>query len=584
MTAIEELRDRTHLVLGCPGAGKTYHLTTQVLPQLARSYGAGGLYCVSLTRAAAKEIGSRAQLDDEQCRTLHSYAWAYIKPKNVLESRDGIEMWRRLSEGKEAFEPFKLTQNMLRGPDDDVVEPTRGEETLAQVVWLMSDMTPVDEWNDQQRRFLGCLEIARKADLWDFTSLVWDMHRRKLPLMPGDTDAVVVDEAQDMSPLDLAAIWEGANTAGVKKIYLAGDPDQAIYEFRGASREAFLVDVPDEQVTRLTHSRRCPSVIAECAQSILDQSGGIAKRVLTWEGVGEGGALVARDRRAPLYTDIENGLKEGKDVMLLTFTNRNARAFRKQLDGVGIPHRKFNTEHESIDSKPVRAFARLLDMGEHKPVTTHHVWQFVKMMNPKQLPWKYKDQLAEVKRELDKALREQTEAEYIEANGLTSLGLNDLSGLNEGYHEQTFGDKTPLERDIYYLPDALKGVMRAVAHAVDDDDHAEVLRIMYCSWPRKFHGQIGAAAAALKARGVSSLLYGKACVVDTIHQVKGGEADIVYIDTDLPKATVLAGLVEDRPGEAKVGILRAFYVATTRAKERVEFLPPTRNPYFSPTG
>jgi len=575
---IHELRDRTRLVLGCPGAGKTYHLETKVLPQLARSYGADGLYCVSLTRAAAKELGGRTALDDEQCRTLHSYAWAYNKPREVLESFGGIREWNRRETG------FVLTRALLglRETRGEYLPMNPHEQLYQEVNFLLSTMVDPEDpaWGPDHKRMLRCLEAARADGLWDFTGLVWDMHRRGRALVPGGVSAVVVDEAQDMSPLDLAAIWEGARTADVREIFFAGDPDQAIYEFRGASRAAFLVDLPEEQIVRLEHSRRCPSAVARAAQLYLSSQPAYCEQVMHWEGDREGGAVLPADHcaEAPeeLVSEVRELVQDGKDVMFLCSTNHALKPMRAALDAEGVPHRTFSSEHQTVDNKASRALRRLLDMGENKPVTPVHVWQFAKMMRGTDFRWKFKDHLAEVVRDIEKVQDSGKLAQYLEDHNLHSLGINDATSFNATFKEE-FAGLTPLERDIKFLPDELKALMRECAYAVDSDDVLPILRMMYQKWPRKLRGEITAVAEIVKRQGLNSLLYGKAVVVDTIHQVKGGEADVVYLSPDLSliEATEMALGDEAQRTRVVSGMLRRFYVGMTRAREEVRVLQPS---------
>jgi ATP-dependent exoDNAse (exonuclease V) beta subunit len=50
-------------------------------------------------------------------------------------------------------------------------------------------------------------------------------------------------------------------------------------------------------------------------------------------------------------------------------------------------------------------------------------------------------------------------------------------------------------------------------------------------------------------------------IVGTIHSVKGGEADVVYVSNELSRAG------ERSYAHCELDTLRAFYVAVTRAKE-----------------
>jgi superfamily I DNA/RNA helicase len=53
-------------------------------------------------------------------------------------------------------------------------------------------------------------------------------------------------------------------------------------------------------------------------------------------------------------------------------------------------------------------------------------------------------------------------------------------------------------------------------------------------------------------------------VVGTIHSVKGGQADVVYLFPDLSPA---GDAQYRRPGPTRDPVIRTFYVGATRARE-----------------
>ena len=55
-------------------------------------------------------------------------------------------------------------------------------------------------------------------------------------------------------------------------------------------------------------------------------------------------------------------------------------------------------------------------------------------------------------------------------------------------------------------------------------------------------------------------------VIGTIHSVKGGEADSVYLFPDLSRAAMREWV---NTGEGHDGIIRQFYVAMTRTRENL---------------
>jgi superfamily I DNA/RNA helicase len=67
-------------------------------------------------------------------------------------------------------------------------------------------------------------------------------------------------------------------------------------------------------------------------------------------------------------------------------------------------------------------------------------------------------------------------------------------------------------------------------------------------------------------RGPRALLETPQVVVGTIHSVKGGQADVVYLFPDLSQA---ADAHYQRSGPPRDSVIRLFYVGATRAFERL---------------
>ncbi|MBM3741035.1 MAG: hypothetical protein FJW39_35320 [Acidobacteria bacterium] len=86
-------------------------------------------------------------------------------------------------------------------------------------------------------------------------------------------------------------------------------------------------------------------------------------------------------------------------------------------------------------------------------------------------------------------------------------------------------------------------------------------------WSRRIapalHGRVRFPLAVALARGPSALEEPPRVTVGTIHSVKGGEADVVFLFPDLSPAGDAAYL---RHGPQRDSVLRLFYVGMTRAR------------------
>jgi superfamily I DNA/RNA helicase len=72
-------------------------------------------------------------------------------------------------------------------------------------------------------------------------------------------------------------------------------------------------------------------------------------------------------------------------------------------------------------------------------------------------------------------------------------------------------------------------------------------------------------------QGPQALSQAPQVVVGTIHSVKGGEADVVYLFPDLSRA---GDAQFHRGGAARDSVIRQFYVGATRAKEQLYLCQP----------
>lgn len=114
---------------------------------------------------------------------------------------------------------------------------------------------------------------AEAAAAHDFDDMLWLPHVLNLPL--GTWDRVVVDEAQDLSAVQIALLPRLIAAGG--RVLVVGDDRQAIYAFRGADAQAFaqLTAQLGARVLPLTITYRCPrAVVALARQEVPDFEAG----------------------------------------------------------------------------------------------------------------------------------------------------------------------------------------------------------------------------------------------------------------------------------------------------------------------
>jgi DNA helicase-2/ATP-dependent DNA helicase PcrA len=153
------------------------------------------------------------------------------------------------------------------------------------------------------------------------------------------TPVLLIDEFQDLAPLEYKLYKQWRDSTAVERVYVAGDPNQSIYSFRGGDPVYFEETDVDETVT-LKESYRCPREVAQVGHDILQAHHATDPRGFTgrtdggcveWPSLRERGAL--RDR---LIADARAQDTE-PSVFLLTRTNYQLSRLAGDLRKIGIP-------------------------------------------------------------------------------------------------------------------------------------------------------------------------------------------------------------------------------------------------------
>lgn len=266
------------IIYGPPGTGKTTHLLNLVREYLDASYPVESIGYLSFTRRAAREASSRiATLTNQDVRsfvnfrTLHSLAYRGLginrsqlisqKHLQIFGDQVGYEIRGSSDSGEGSItgslpgDKMLFMQNLCRIK----------EEALDRIYAGYDDQVGWFEFRDFSRAY----EIFKENyHLLDYTDILEQFNTRN-PSLP--IKVLFVDEAQDLSRLQWDIIRNLSRQA--EETYVAGDDDQAIYQWAGASIEDFLGLEGEKQV--LERSYRVPSEIKAVADSI---SGAIRQR------------------------------------------------------------------------------------------------------------------------------------------------------------------------------------------------------------------------------------------------------------------------------------------------------------------
>lgn len=257
------------IIYGPPGTGKTTQLLNIVEKELIKTPPNKIAY-VSFTRQGTYEGKNRAMKkfnftndDFPYFRTLHSIAFrqANITRGKIISK----ENYKQFSKAMGMSFTGYYTEEFFHNDDQyiffDILH--RNNPTIAANYLYTLDVSILRYVRNNYKRF------KQQIGILDFTDLI-EMFCNKNESLP--VDVAIIDEAQDLTTLQWKMIWIAFRNC--KKIYIAGDDDQAIYEWSGADINQ-LMNIQGDQII-LSQTYRLPRSIWDYSKTIVEM---IQKRV-----------------------------------------------------------------------------------------------------------------------------------------------------------------------------------------------------------------------------------------------------------------------------------------------------------------
>lgn len=552
---VTEFSGSAERVYGPPGTGKTTELAARTAA-LVRDHGAESTMITSFSTTAANEIGGRFEgglkPNKRLIGTLHSHAYRAIGHGAVALDVKTIKSWNDMHPGE-----WRVTPDQRGGghagesgrPVSDPSQAVSGDQLLTCMDKLRAAMVPVEEWPTNVRRFRAEWEAwkrdAEAVDYTDMIELAW-LRARDGEAAPGRPKFLIADEAQDMTPLEVALTlaW-GEQT---DHLIIGMDDDQAINRWRGGD-PAPLLGLTGEGVTDrvLEQSYRIPGSVHRVAEHWIKKLSLRKPKVyrprVDDDGQPvEGAAFCVPEtiQDGALVRRIIDDLATGASVMVMSSCNYMLEPLLKRLRAEGIP---FHNPY-----RPAEARWNPLGRSSVGMSTAERVFRFMVM---------------------------------------------DFSLEDTGHGRMWNGADLKAWTDMVKLSSA--GMVRGAKKLIDDlDDTAEVPFDVIASLFGKGHekdleratmpdptwlggvllkNKVDVAAYPLtvaKLRGPAALAEEPRLTVGTIHSFKGAAADYVYVDPGISAAAMRNASTVDGRDE----IIRLMYVAMTRAKQQLRLLHP----------
>lgn len=317
------------VIFGAPGCGKTTHLLN-ILEELLQIYEPNEIAFVSYTKAGSYEGRDRAiqrfgykEDDMPYFRTIHSLAYRamgmykgdMIAPNDYKEFSHAMGM---------KFVGY-YTPDFVHNDDAYLAyislkrnNPHRAKDFPARI--LFDRAAHVEKYYELFKRERGVI---------DFDDLLSNYLSRGVTL---PVKVAIIDEAQDLTPLQWAVCSKMFKDA--EKVYIAGDDDQAIFEWSGADVGRFLAE------------RKTASKIETLGKSfrmrrkIKDFAGGIAAKISVREDksfapVSEGGNIFFHNRLEDVNFNSE------QSYFCLSRNRTFLKNYSDYFTGTGLPFTRY---------------------------------------------------------------------------------------------------------------------------------------------------------------------------------------------------------------------------------------------------
>jgi DNA helicase-2/ATP-dependent DNA helicase PcrA len=523
-------------IFGPPGTGKTTNLARQIHRAVHR-FGEASVLVTSFSRAAAAELARQdLPISSDRIGTLHSHCWHALGRPEIAEAN--VEDWNRLSPHQQITPAKKLHKLDGESSEEDVSQSVRdGDRRLSELNRARGMLLPEETWPATLRDFAAKWSQYKKCSrTMDFCDLI-ETAGRELAVAPSRPSVIFADEAQDLNPMQLRLVRRWGDDT--QYFILAADDDQTIYSWCGATPDAVLdPPIPEDHKITLKQSYRLPRKVHELANRLIHQVS--RRQAKLYEPRSEDGLVFSVSQggyKSPEYwilKTVMQHLERGEKIMMLASCSYMLNPVVAVLRNWGIP---FHNPYRKANGfwNPLRlgrngsSANRILSL-----LIAHPDW------GDDARPWTYRDLKAW-------------------ATWLRSTGI--LRPEAGAQIEQSIDSALVMPEQLPELfePGPLKSLL-----ATFQGDYRQLLEWWHRRLAAEFHSRVKFPMDVTLRAGPKALNDPPKVIVGTIHSVKGGEADVVFLFPDVSPAAAVA---YQRHGPERDSVIRLFYVGVTRARK-----------------
>lgn len=556
-TSLIENELQEYRLFGSPGTGKTTTMSKQIV-NAVNKHGSDKVLIASFTRTAAAELaGRKLPIPKQNIATLHAHAYRSLGRPDLIDTAKWNQFVYKINPEWQLSSAVR--ESAIEEPDMPN-QKTDGDKLMSKYDLLRASMLPLENAYDENVREFGMLyeQFKKDTETIDFTDMI-ALALESVDEVPSSPTVGFFDEVQDFTPLELALVRKWGTK--MQYVVLAGDDDQTLFSFKGATPNAFLYpEVSENYIRVLPQSYRVPKQIHTLAVDYVQKlskrqykqymprfevegfDDKTNRRIYNDKHIADGEVERRRfnindwNYCEQMIGEAVDLNEDGYSAMFLTACSYQLETLKNCLRHNGVmfhnPFRTVNGGWNPLGKEgTLNRVATFLYATNRQQQSQQQTWTAKEFLH-----WSDIVKATGVfKRGVLSRLKNYSDDYVIEPEMLASFFENEVHhrhAINGNFHWLQVNSKSTYEKRIKYI---LKVIDRY---------------------------------------GINHVLNNKPkIVIGTIHSVKGGEADRVYLSPDLSPQGYKEYL------QNQDNTIRQYYVGMTRAFQSLHILQPSGNQY-----
>lgn len=268
------------LILAGPGTGKTRVLTCRIAELiLHKDVKPESILAVTFTNKAANEMKERLQslisdksiIDKLHISTFHAFGYSMLKKHSDTIGR--TENFTIIDEDERRrilLTKIKCEKNKVKQVSEAITESKQKLQSYADITdnSVKECFRLYEEILKEQNMFDLDDLISKPVDIFNDNKGISDYYSNRFQW-------ILIDEYQDINYAQYHMIKKLCNDDN-PNLFVIGDPNQAIYGFRGADVsfiKSFITDFPESLVYKLKKSYRCTDSILKASGQVIRKDG-----------------------------------------------------------------------------------------------------------------------------------------------------------------------------------------------------------------------------------------------------------------------------------------------------------------------